>query len=289
MQEETKITRRTFLRNCAIAAGATGAITYGTYIASNSLELTTTSIKTNKLSSPIKILLFSDIHLCPQSQPQILKNFINTVCSIKPDIICYTGDTITHSTDYISVIKDIFSRFSSKYGNFAVVGNHDYNDGNKAQTIISNLQAANFIVLKNNMLKLNVKDNQITIYGLDDLWDGIQDLPLLFKDLNVTDFNLVLTHNPSNIEDISKYNPDMVLAGHTHGGQIYIPYLLNGIYKNLYDPRFIRGLYTVNQTRLYVNRGIGSTLTALKAFNNYYKIPAIRLFATPEVSILNLT
>lgn len=285
---DEKITRRTFLRNCAIAAGASATISYGTIVYSNYLTVTHTQIDTGKLETPLKLLHFTDIHISGETQQDVLKDFIKAVESIKADIICYTGDSISHDRSYIDLLPAIFSKPDAKYGKFACLGNHDYQDKNKGQTIISKLGEDNYHYLTNTSETIEINNQKVSLYGLDDLWNGIQDLPGTFNNLKKDHLNILLTHNPSNIEEISRYNPDLVLAGHTHGGQIYLPYVLNSVYKKLYDPRFIRGLYKVGNSTLYVNRGIGCTLTNMRMFGKQYTIPAIRLFARPEVALIEI-
>lgn len=285
---EENITRRTFLRNCAIAAGASAAISYGSVLYSNFLTVTHHKIDTGKLEKPFKLLHFTDFHSSQELQEKVLKDFIKTVQSIKPDFVCYTGDSISHDKRYIEPLNNIFSKPTAKYAKFACLGNHDFEDKNKGRTIIREVGSAGYEYLINNSEKYEFNGQTIHFFGLDDLWNGKQDFKKTFNNLNKEQLNILLTHNPSNIEEISRYNPDIVLAGHTHGGQIYLPYILNGIYKKLYDPRFIRGLYKVGNSTLYVNRGIGSTLTTMRLLGRRYTIPAIRLFAQPEIAIFEI-
>lgn len=288
MQEE-KITRRTFLRNCAIAAGLSGISMYGACWASNNLNITRVDINTGKLSKPFNAILFSDLHLSEHLPGYLLEDTINAIRSFETDMIFFTGDAITHDKEYTGFIKDIFPTFHSKYGNFAIIGNHDYRDGCNSTEVEKYLKQSGFEVLRNSSLETTVNKDKIMLYGLDDYWSGMQDVNATLKNLNKEKFNLLLTHQPTNIEELSTYEPDIALAGHTHGGQIYLPYVLNGIYKNIYDPRFIRGRYQVNNTTLYVNRGIGSTLTAMTVAGKRYAVPAIRLFATPEITLLKIS
>ena len=289
MSEVEKITRRTFLRNCAIATGASMLTAYSAYYFSSLLQLTHLKIDTKKLSKPLKALQFSDLHLDVHLTPEILRETIETIMAQNVDFIFFTGDAITHHPEYAKIILEMFPKLKSNIANFAVIGNHDYLDGAKSKKVEKYLNDSGFKVLRNKSRTIDFKGENINIFGLDDLWHKNQDVPGTLGPINKDQFNLVLTHHPTNIEEISKYNPDIVLAGHTHGGQIYIPYLLNGIYKNIYDPRFIRGHYKVNNTELYVNRGIGSTLTKMRVLGHYYKIPAIRLFARPEITLFTIT
>lgn len=286
---KNNISRRQFLKYSALSLsllciGGTGAA-----YSSNVLETTNQVINTGKLSTPLKLLHFSDLHLSKDLSQKLLEDTIKQIKASNVDIICFTGDVISDGPHFAAFIAGVFSEFSPKLGTFAVLGNHDYFDYKQAKLVINGYNKAGVNVLINESLKIKHNGETISILGADDIYYGNQDLNKTFKNHDEGLLNICMTHNPTNIVEISKFNPDIVLSGHTHGGQIYIPYILDRFYRVNFDPRYIRGVFKINNTVLNVNRGIGATKSRIFINKKEYIIPPKRLFSRPEISLITIT
>ncbi|MGL5820621.1 MAG: metallophosphoesterase [Sarcina sp.] len=238
----------------------------------------------NKEIKTLKIVHFTDVHLGKFFSIKQFTKIINKIKKEDPDIIIFTGDLTDSMQDFcqskdVEIVTNLLATLTAKIGKFAVYGNHDSYPGNR-YTYESIMTNGGFSLLKNESKKLNLGSKTINILGLDDFYQGKMNVKETVSNINTEDFNLLLLHEPDLIEVFKDYPIDLALAGHSHGGQIYIP--LYGTVMNTglairYDRGLQKNLGTHKQTSLYVNSGIGST-----------GLP-IRFCCIPNISIINLT
>lgn len=229
-------------------------------------------IRLNNLDRDLKIALLSDIHLGKNLHEDFLNNLILKVNEQNVDMVVLVGDLVDTNPknleEYISKLDD----FSSKYGTFYVVGNHEYYQGiNEVLALLKNYTKINILLNENRDLGF------LNIAGLGDL-AGLQrglfapDLARTKVDMNFTKPSIILAHQPKTalLYDLSDF--DLILSGHTHGGQIF-PFMF--IVK--LNQGFLHGLYKLSEhTQLYVTSGAG------------FWGPSLRTFAESEIVILNL-
>jgi uncharacterized protein len=130
-------------------------------------------------------------------------------------------------------------------------------------------------VLRNQSDSLNVGGRQLWLLGVDDLYLDQDDLPAAMADVPKGATTILLCHSPDIAEEATAANIDLVLSGHTHGGQVRLPFL-GPLVVPIHDTQYVAGLFTSGHTQLYVNRGIGMVY------------PPIRFKARPEVTLLTL-
>jgi uncharacterized protein len=230
---------------------------------------------------PLVLLQLSDLHL---NDLKVRIDDINSIIAKEaPDLIAITGDMLDKEKDLV-YLDNFLTSLSYPCPVYMVLGNHD------AQVISTQKDIDGFklllqkfpnITLLNNEAALFVKDSRsFDIIGIADTQSDLYSpdtVSLLIKASNNT--KIVLTHNPDAASDISPNSCHCIIAGHLHGGQIWLPF--NFEFKILRKDRlpkkgYKQGLYLINGNRLYISRGIGTSL-----------IPA-RFLSRPEITVFIL-
>jgi len=207
-----------------------------------------------------------------------LKKAVHKINAQNPQIVVFTGDLINKFNHYdnkenIHEIWEVLSEINAPLGKYAVYGNHDYGGGAERayRQIMTN---SGFKILVNENIK--IKENNINIIGLDDSIFGTFDKETIVSLLDENYYNIIISHEPDVAEYFLQYSTDLFLAGHSHGGQVNLPFIR---YTPLLAQKYIRGLYGIDnyrQTKIYVNIGLGTST-----------IP-MRLMAAPELTVITL-
>ena len=221
-----------------------------------------------------KIVHFSDLHYGMSVDEKVLSNLVDKINKTKPDIVVFTGDLIDKKKNYTEgdtkLLTKYLSKIKSSYGNYYVNGDDDENI-NSFDSIMVN---SNFKSLNNNYEVItSEKNKKILISGISTN-ANIKIFNDIFKDDDYS-YKIIMMHYPDNYDLISKYNFDLVLSGHSHNGQVRLPYIgaLVKMYnsKKYYDP-----YYKINDTDMYISGGIGNSKVNLRLFNtpsfNLYRL-----------------
>jgi len=249
------------------AAGMTG----GTYYYAKDIEpamLTVTdeviaSSRIPKQFDNFRIVQFSDTHIGFHYTLKQLRKLAQTVNSLQPDLIVFTGDLVDRPDRYHwnPQLIDILQQFSASEGKLWIYGNHDH--GGNGTTILKSLMSqADFSLLWNDNQFIKRGSDAITIAGVDDMSLGRPDIEQALLNAPADQFTILLSHAPD-FADIAKAFPvDVQLSGHSHGGQVRLP-LIGSLYTPSYATKYVKGKYAFeSRTRpmtLYVNSGIGTT------------------------------
>ena len=245
-------------------------------------------IETNSIPSSfdgLKVLHFSDLHYLRVVDDNMLKKVVEEINLINPDIVIFTGDLIDKDFNINDKQKEqlitLLKSINSKYGKYSIIGNHDYiKDKEEIETIYNE---SNFILLQNTYdIIYNSENEKIFIGGLDTYSYDKADIDKVmnyFKDNDNIDYKIILVHEPDYIDTItSKYDVDLVLAGHSHNGQINIPFIKNFILP-YGSQKYYKNYYNVDNTPLYISSGIGESRINLRFLNkpsiNFYRINKI--------------
>ncbi|WP_291569124.1 MULTISPECIES: metallophosphoesterase [unclassified Clostridium] len=210
----------------------------------------------------LKIVQFSDTQLGEFFSLEQLEKVVEKINSTEPDIVIFAGDLIDNASQYeeISKIADVLSKINYKIGKYAVYGNHDYGGG-AVRYYDSIMEQSGFKVLKNSSEYIKLEDANIRIFGADEKLMGGYNAEETMNGINESDINLLILHEPDLIDDFKDYPIDLALAGHSHGGQVYIPFY-GPIINNVLSEKYNKGFYQLNnerETKLYVNTGLGNT------------------------------
>jgi uncharacterized protein len=254
---------------------------YAFYVEPRWLELTRRRISIPKLSKNLeglRIALITDLHAGGGTTMELIRRACRLAMQERPDLIALTGDLSSDGSSVSELaVVDVLSVLTAPLGVYAVPGNHDH-----ARGIEEWKQAVaaydNIINLTNRVHTINHHGAEVGVAGLDDFDTGETKLDVL-KQLSGTDLNVLLAHNPDTAELLQDVEPviDLVLSGHTHGGQVRLPGL--GAMRNPshFEQLYEAGMVKRPWTTVYVSRGVGTVHAP------------VRLFCRPEVAILELT
>lgn len=202
-----------------------------------------------------KIVQLSDLHFMPFTPLSLIQKAVTAANALQPDLIVLTGDYVTHDADTIFGVTEVLAQLNARYGVFAVLGNHDTRAG--ARIVRQGIGEAGITVLHNRGLALTVGTGTLNLAGVDDCLWGHPDLNAALVGLDATAPTVLLAHEPDMIDTFSRNGRvTLQLSGHTHGGQVRLPVLGTPVLPRMGE-KYVAGLYQVNTSRLYVNRGVG--------------------------------
>jgi predicted MPP superfamily phosphohydrolase len=244
---------------------------YSYFIEPYRLEVKMVPLKTDKLKqTSFRIVHISDLHCSGKQRNE--KKMVQIINGLQPDVIVFTGDAV-NKPSALPTFKDSIRSLNASIGKFAVYGNWDvwhfrgldyYGD-------------TGFELLDAKTVTLTKNGETITVSGLS--CENPQSLPDVTKKLSAESFNIFLYHYCDLVEDLDGFNVDLYLCGHTHGGQVVLPFYGALITLSKFGKKYESGMYSVGKTTLYVNRGIG--LDAAPA-------PQVRFLARPEITVFNI-
>jgi predicted MPP superfamily phosphohydrolase len=227
-----------------------------------------------------RIVQLSDIHHSPFLGIEEIAEAVHRANELRPDLIALTGDYISHSRDYIDGCAQALGMLRARHGVFAVLGNHDH--WTDAERMTESLTRHGIRVLVNENVRIGLDGSYIRLAGVDDLMVRRDDLPRALRGSGSSETRILLAHNPAIIREAARAGIDLVLSGHTHGGQINWRLLIGREDRKtarwLRRPsrRLMRGLAQLGSTQLYVNRGLGTVVVPLR-----YGCP-------PEITLIEL-
>lgn len=220
----------------------------------------------------LRIVQLSDLHLGPLTSSEQLRRAIEVANNLNPDIIALTGDYISHERQYAAPCAEIVGRLRARCGVYAVLGNHDH--WTDAALITDLFRAEGIQVLINEGMRFEKDGASFWLAGVDDTMVGLEDLSLALAGARADEMKLLLAHNPIILRRAARAGVDLVLSGHTHGGQVTIRSERSASGRP--RRRLLRGLGRQGETQIYVTRGLGTVILPIR-----YGCP-------PEVSLLEL-
>ena len=209
------------------------------------------SEKINEENSNILIAYFSDLHYGTYTDNDFLENVISKINDYKPDVIIFGGDLLDNINEDNKVyLTDVLETLDAKYGKYAILGDQDKTNEDDISKI---LKDADFKIIDDTNITININnESSINIVGIDNNFDEA------FHGINSNNYTLVVGHYPDLFEDIIDYDFDYMLAGHSHGGQIYMP-LINYFFRKQGCQKYYHGKYQEDNKTLDITNGIGRT------------------------------
>lgn len=220
----------------------------------------------------MRVVHLSDIHHSPFTGREQVERAVELANSLQPDIVALTGDYISHEREYAAPCAELLGGLRARRGVYAVLGNHD--NWVDAALITDLFRLAGIHVLNNEGLRYEDSGASFWLAGVNDTMVGLEDLPLALAGSREAEMKLLLAHNPVILRRAARAGVDLVLAGHTHGGQV--TWRSERSASGRVRRRILRGLGRRGETQIYVTRGVGTVV-----------LP-VRYGCRPEVSLLTL-
>jgi predicted MPP superfamily phosphohydrolase len=228
-------------------------------------EITHTEIRLHRLHPPhdgLRVVHLTDIHHSLFTPLEEVQRVVHLANQLRADIVALTGDYVTFSPIYIWPVARALGKLRARLGVFAVLGNHDFQVDPELMTRA--LQAQHIRVLRNAHHSLRLGSAPLWLVGVDDLWWNCDDLPAALRAVPARDPKILLCHNPLGIQRAATHGIDLVLSGHTHGGQVRLPVVGSVYGRSKLGQRFVEGWNRLQSTQIYVSRGIGKVLVPLR-------------------------
>ena len=226
-----------------------------------------------------KIALLSDFHASPIANEDLFERAAALVMKKKPDMIALTGDFVTGSTKfltgsvgefeskYLNRLIDSLAGLKAPMGIYGTLGNHDFWSGEEAmKSIMDNFTKRLGVVwLRNQNVRLERRRGALDILGVDDYWEDSCSLSKAYKGLDKDTAKVLLSHNPDiNDEVFPQMRVDLILSGHTHGGQVALPFIGQPIVPSKFGQKYRQGLVRDGDRQTYITRGVGHLLAPIR-------------------------
>lgn len=229
----------------------------------------------------LKIVHFSDIHYNRAITSEKIDKIVSEINLINADIVVFTGDLIDKdanlTVDDYNYLTKSFNKINAKYGKYAILGNHDYNNKEK---VIQVYNDSNFKYLENSYdIVYNNDGEKIFIGGIGNITYNLDNLDKTmeyFNSNNDIDYKIMLLHEPDFSDNVvDNYNVNLILAGHSHNGQVRLP-VIGALHTPSYAKKYYDNYYDINGTDLYISSGIGVSMINYRLFNrpsiNFYRL-----------------
>lgn len=259
---------RTLVAGVVSAARSAFAEPYQLIVERHQVRLARLPRELNKL----RVVQLSDIHHSPFTGREQVERAVEAANALEPDLIALTGDYVSHEREYAAPCAEMMGRLRARYGVYAVLGNHDH--WTDAQLITDLFEAEGIRVLVNEGLHFEQDGAAFWLAGVDDTMVGQEDLSLALAGSRDDEMKLLLAHNPVVLRRAARAGVDLVLSGHTHGGQV--TWRSERSASGRPRRRLLKGLGRQGNTQIYVSRGLGTVVLPIR-----YGCP-------PEVSLLEL-
>ncbi|MEW6263051.1 MAG: metallophosphoesterase [Thermodesulfobacteriota bacterium] len=287
-----KLTRRGLLRLGLLTfvglAGGRG------FFNSRRIEAEEVAVKLERLPPAFdgfKMAQITDIHAGPLVSTEMIRAGVEAVMSRRPDLVVLTGDFVSGATRILwttyggfknhhltSCLKEL-SRLAAPLGVYGVLGNHDFWSGAEATRKLElGLRGLGVRLLRNQTVSLKRDGETLLLAGVDDYWEGSYNLDKVLREVPASACVVLLSHNPDVNEDLDSLGRtvDLMVSGHTHGGQVVLPWLGAPYLPSPFGQKYRAGLVRDGARQTYVSRGLG-----------VFFVP-VRLNCPPEVTIITL-
>ncbi len=257
----TKLTRRKFIKRgilASIGLVLLDSLWFEKYV----IDWNYYDISKSK-KNKIKIIQISDLHF--DKLRSFHKSIAKKINAIKPDLIFFTGDSVD-KTEKIAALNEFLKLIDKSILKFAITGNWEYWGKVDLEKLKQVFSENNCELLINENRTLTIKNREISVIGIDDLVGGNANFPKAVEDLKKTETNIVLSHCPEHRDIITtqkgRHNIDVVLSGHTHGGQVTFFGLV--LFKPRGSGKYLKGWYKESDPKMYISKGIGTSILPIR-------------------------
>ena len=221
-----------------------------------------------------RIAQLSDLHIGGLGPRRRALRWVSRANALDVDLVALTGDYVTSGTAFHHDIAAVLTALRARDGVFAVMGNHDYfGDG---EPMLSLLRAGGVTMLRNEHRVLTRGDDHLIVAGVDDTYTQRADIARALEGREEGLPLVALAHDPQLFPELARCGAALVLSGHTHWGQLALPFAAERVNLSRFSYRYHAGLYYSGASTLYIHPGLGTTG------------PPVRLGAPPEITVLRL-
>ncbi len=242
------------------------------------LRVETCAIRIRELGSAwhdARVVLLSDTHCGPYTSPEYIAHAVDIANGLDADLVLLLGDYVLGGASHIEAGIAPFAALQAREGVFAVLGNHDHWDGPGITRAA--LRRAGVDVIDNRSSVLHRRGDRLAIAGVGDLMEDVQLLGQAMQGIPPQVPRILLSHNPDYAEQMpGGARVDLMVSGHTHGGQVQVPFYGAPRLPSRYGRKYQEGFVQGPRCPVYVSRGV-STIA-----------PPVRFLCRPEVTLLRL-
>lgn len=265
-------------RVAVLAVVLTPVLVYACFVEPMRLEVTHTTIASPRLPQGvgrIRIAHITDTHWTGRSSHRLIGRTVELTNRERPDLIVFTGDVVdSHYSGGLDALGSLVSRLTAPLGVFAVLGNHEEWAG--AEPVVPMLEENGVRVLRDEAVPLRIGAWVLWLLGLRDNSLAYVSPAELVGGLPPGAHYILLAHSPDVALEAAELRAGLVLAGHTHGGQVCFPWHGPLVVPSRFGRKFASGLVWQQDTPVYVSRGVGMAVVH------------VRLFCRPELAILEV-
>jgi predicted MPP superfamily phosphohydrolase len=271
--------RRTFLKFGLLGGGAVLLASYPVFIERYLIQINRYLIPVPRLPPSFEgftIVHLTDLHYGLLVPLFLMNMVVERANSIPRDMIVCTGDYIhkRNTAKQIEEIWPVLTRLKAPYGVLSVLGNHDHWGDTQRSLYWLERSGQN---VRHQIRKIERNGQALWFAGAGDLWEDHTDIEKLMSPIPPNDCRIVLAHNPDSADTIFDLQPDLMISGHTHGGQVNIPFVGTPVLP-VRNANYSSGLKrSVGNFPVFISRGIG------------WAILPVRFNCCPEIAVLKLT
>jgi predicted MPP superfamily phosphohydrolase len=216
-----------------------------------------------------RIAFLTDTHVAPIIRPPFYCEAVAQVTRFDPDLVLLGGDFVSFNRHIALMAEVLLKDLRGRDGVYAVLGNHDY--WSNADEVRAAMEARGVEFLTNRNVTIRRGDDRIQLLGIDEIYRGTPDVGAAFENVDPVLPTLAVSHHPDVIDLLGGRVVDLLVCGHTHGGQIRFPFFGAIVVPSAHEDEFASGFHRVRNVLMYVSRGLGS-------------IPPLRILCRPEVA-----
>ena len=220
-----------------------------------------------------RVAFLTDTHVASFMRRGFFREVVAQTMRFQPDLILLGGDFVTWERHIPLMAEVLLTDLTAPDGVYAVLGNHDY--WANADGVVAAMTARGVRFVVNRSVMIERGEDRIALAGIDELYRGTPDINAAFALVDPRIPCLGLSHHPDIIELLGDRRVDLLVCGHTHGGQIRVPFFGALVVPSKHEGRYASGFHRKGGVLLYVSRGIGA-------------IPPLRILCKPEVATFTL-
>jgi predicted MPP superfamily phosphohydrolase len=216
-----------------------------------------------------RIAFLTDTHVAPIIRPMFYRNVVAQVGRFDPDLVLLGGDFVSFNRHIKLMAEVLLADLKARDGVRAVLGNHDY--WSKGDEVQAAMEARGVEFVTNRSIAIRRGDAQLQLVGIDEIYRGTPDVDAAFAGVDAAHVTLGLSHHPDVIDLLGGRTLDLLVCGHTHGGQIRFPFFGAIVVPSRHEQEYAAGFHRVGNVLMYVSRGLGS-------------LPPLRILCRPELA-----